>query len=229
VRNLATAGYTSAHSLVKLALVGLDLDPDYVIVHDGWNDTYAWGFGDAFRGDYWHAIGPWSPPEAPLRWLVRASVAYRWLAYGTEQPAPWTVLNAWREEAVAVRGDPETATPAERAAFERNVHSMATLARDRGAVVVLATTPFSAQRAREHPAEASRLRTANDVLRSLAAASDAGVVLADLERELEGRLEGHFLDLAHLDGEGDAVVGRAMARFLAGDRARRHAARDAGP
>jgi lysophospholipase L1-like esterase len=209
VVNLATQGYSTAHSLATLALNGLDYEPDVVLVHHGWNDGMAWGAPEGvFRGDYWHALDTVTPPRIPDRFLVRASVLYRWLAYGTESVPEWATLNNWRPWPWEPR--PDHGTPRELATYRRNLESIVAVARHHGAHPVFVTIPHSSS---YQGKESARLADANAVTRELA--GDLGIDLLDLEADWSEEDQRHFVDLAHLHSAGLLVKAEYVGRFLA--------------
>ncbi|MGH3055102.1 MAG: hypothetical protein ACRDL7_09015, partial [Gaiellaceae bacterium] len=62
VLNFGVGFWTSAHSLVNFVLNVVDFRPDYVIIHENWNDAVARYAGASFRHDYSHALKVFEPP-----------------------------------------------------------------------------------------------------------------------------------------------------------------------
>ncbi|MCA8943159.1 MAG: SGNH/GDSL hydrolase family protein, partial [Planctomycetes bacterium] len=92
--NLAHGFYNSNHSVVNFVLNALDLDPDYVVVHHGWNDARAAANAAEYRGDYVHVLKAFSPPM-PADWLpIRASIVYRFARFRALGPASGDYLDA---------------------------------------------------------------------------------------------------------------------------------------
>jgi len=201
VQSLATIGQTSAHSLVNLALNGVAMKPDFVVIHHGWNDAMTWGFGDAFRPDYFHALEPWTLPVAPDRLLVQTSVLYRWLRYGTEQPPPWMILDGWRSPPRTFNY-PEDPTAEEIGVFRRNLEQMVILAEAAGAHPVLATMPRSVKPEHEMLG-VHTIPDCNEAMRALANELGDRATLVDLDEEMTGIVVDEFTDIAHLTPAGD--------------------------
>jgi len=217
IQNLATIGQTSAHSLINLALNGVAMEPDFVVIHHGWNDAMTWGFGDAFRPDYFHALQPWTLPKAPDQALVRASVLYRWLRYGTERPPPWMILDGWRSPPRNFNY-PEDPSSAELGVFRRNLKQMVILARAAGAQPLLATMPRSVKPEHQMLFGVHTIADCNEAMRSLAQELGEKATLVDLDAELTGVVIDEFTDIAHLTPDGDRRKAELIAAAI-----RRHA------
>jgi lysophospholipase L1-like esterase len=215
VMNFGMSGWTSAEILVNYVLTVQDFAPDVVVIHEAANDVEPRNW-PGFRSDYSHYRKPWTEPQHsfPYRLLVRVSDVAAALAMRRTE--------AFGLQAVVVRPPdgpftfadgrlpPETAT-----AFRRNIRTIAEHARLRGARVVLATMPYDAARAAALPVYRSGIDEHNQILRDLA--QEGGFVLVDLaalaQRSPEG-LRPHFLDLVHVDAEGNRWKAEAIAGAL---------------
>ncbi len=136
VVNGGVPGYTSAETFMNLVWRGVPLEPDMVIVYQGYND-YKPNRHPRFTPDYshWRALD-----HTPLRRLARSSRAVYYLTRfaGALQPRPPAF---------------DTAAESGVTAFQDNLASLVVLARARGIEPVLSTYGLSAteRNLRDHP------------------------------------------------------------------------------
>lgn len=209
VMNFGISYWTSAHSLVDFVLNVVDFRPDYVVVHDGWNDMKVRHAGPDFRGDYSHALKVFEPPSfVPDRYLVRTSVIYRRAKIWLGRP-DWAFLdNAVERQRDKVGGFENLD---ELKPFRRNIETLVHVAHSQGMVVVLLTVPRSRDSRKPYFYDAEHLDQANAVLRALAAEHQRHILFVDLDRSMTGKMESHFTDLGHLDEEGRAYKAEQVA------------------
>ena len=218
VLNFAHNGYSSAHVLVNFVLNVVEYDPDYVVVHSGWNDFVFRAVPGGVASDYANVFAPFSSPDVADGALIRASVIYRWLhARGNPYPvwsemSPTLVPFARR----SIEFDrPEALEP-----LRRNVEKLVDLAVARDIVPVVTTQPYARDGAIAGAEQAPHLAEAAAALRTLAERRAGDVVFVDLERQMRDRDE-LFEDLGHLWVEGQQVKARLVGAALLADRARR--------
>ncbi|QDU68741.1 SGNH/GDSL hydrolase family protein [Engelhardtia mirabilis] len=211
VVNLGLAGWTTAETLVHWFLAAKDLEPDLVLIHHAANDV-APRMWPGFRSDYAHYRRPWSL-ERGDRGLFSGSALVAAIAGAPPTPTlDDAVVRPKRSEVAEL-------APAGRAAFRRNVESIARDATAQGARVALVTLPI-ASRAQFGSADLEPWRMGiaehNDELRSLCA--QEGYLLIDLAAEAEAGhelLDGAFIDLVHVDADGNLWKALAIGAALA--------------
>lgn len=212
VLNFGMAFWTSAHSLVNFVLNALDFRPDYVVVHDGWNDAKARLAGPDFRGDYSHALKVFEPPAfVPDRYLLRTSVIYRAIKrrWG---PPDWAFLDRALEVPRRRTGGYENVHELD--PFRRNVETIIRLAASHDLAVVLLTIPHSTDPGKPHYSDVEHLEQCNAILRELARRHAPRTVVVDLDRMMTGKMESVFTDLGHVDAAGRAFKADQVARAI---------------
>lgn len=217
VLNMAQNGATTADTLVKLALLDVDLQPDYILALEGINDlepSYATGF----RPDYSHRrrhIG--GHPYPVLRRLPR------WLEYSSM----FTLLKWKLVGARADLHDHYTRPfgvydfkngPFGLDTFQRNLRHINELAESAGAKLVLGTPPFyyqGAERAfgKDFAAGFQRgIRLENQIIRELAA-KEPNILLAEAAGSFTPAEE-HMVDFCHFKPAGARLVAKAFYEAL---------------
>lgn len=213
VINAGQSGATTADSLVKLALLHVDLKPDFVVVYHGTNDV-APSYGVGFRPDYAHrkrSIGntPYPLFDRLPRRLEYSSlfVAVRYALVG-DRGNLWNLYTRF-----PVRMDFENG-PFGVATFRRNLTSMHALCREHGARLVLGTFVYSRELAeREQGLEWADawqrcIDLQNASIRALAAERPE-ILLADLARSIAAD-GSHFVDHCHLTPKGNRAIASAF-------------------
>lgn len=219
VMNCGISGWTTAESLVAWFLTIQDYDPDLVIVHHAVNDVQARAH-PGYRPDYTHWRHAWVDPEigATHRFLVGISDLWAWFFMRSDR-VTINDLTTFPTDALSARVDaqgrclPETA-----GAFRRNIESIGISAEARGAGVMLLTMPTDPEGG--HPTAERVFRETipehNRILRELAA--QHGWLLSDAalwSRDYPEEAAPHFIDLAHLDPEGNYAKAAVAARTIA--------------
>jgi len=219
VINFGISGWTSGHSLVNLMLNVVDFDPDYLVIHHGWNDQLICR-GRCVRGDYYPRFKPWRFRQLGdmERLLTRVSYAYRALTldrlheWAEREPSDGPGEGRSCQEDLCQKGG----------AFyhmQRNLITMIHIARGRGITPVLATMPHSTRPPFGAQDRMGLFKQANTVIREVAAANSGEALLVDLDQQMTGKMQARFKDLAHLDAEGWRVKARAIGRALLAHRA----------
>ncbi len=222
VLNFGALGWTSLHSLVNLAVGGVDYQPDYVVVLHAHNDVAILGHRGE-RRDYACSLHPYcyQTPRPTELWLLRHSMAYRvhwrryWRNQSTPAPSPLAIPTGSDDTSgFCPSGGPSERPGGRLPPFQRHMGEIVALTRLHGATPVLATRPSSsAHQDRTTP----DLSEANEVVRRLAREGGEAVLLADLAQQLAEPLQPHFLDPIHLDEGGCAIEAAFIAELIAAD------------
>lgn len=211
VWNAGVPTWTSAESLISLALRDVDLEPDLVVLYHGINDLQP------------AAIRPFEPDyEVGHPRLARTA-----LGVETRPPPPWQrslLIEALAPEAAPAAEEGQQRTPAAAIdAFARNVLSVVALAGARGASTLLVTQPMRLRRDHREADERyleswlpgwdgaaapGELERFNDVMRRMARRPD--LHLADASRGIGWR-DDDFGDPVHYTRQG----AEKLALFLA--------------
>jgi lysophospholipase L1-like esterase len=224
VWNAGFPGWTSLESLISLALRDVDLGPGLVVVYQGDNDLQPGGYRP-FDREYEHghaelALRALGFDRPPLPWRSRSVLVERLAAAWSRPGDPWASLDP-REPR-----HPRLATAAI-ATFDRNLRSLAALARAHGARVALVTQSIRIRRRQRAedlkylaqwlpglvpeaaPGELDRL---NEVLR--ARRGDEGVQLVDAAVRI-GWQDDDFADPLHFSDRGSERFADFLAAELA--------------
>jgi GDSL-like lipase/acylhydrolase family protein len=212
VLNFGMGYWTSAHSLVNFVLNVVDFRPDYVIVHDGWNDAKIRSSAADFRGDYAHALKVFDPPTfVPDRYLVRTSVVYRVIKLRSGPP-DWASLDRaveWPRQKIGGFDHLHELKP-----FRRNVETVIQIARSRNITVVLLTVPRSRDPGKQYFYDAQHIDQVNEILRELAVKYASQILFVDLDRMMTGKMESAFRDVGHVDEEGQSFKAEQVGRTI---------------
>jgi len=215
VMNAGISGWTTAEMLVSWFLTLRDFDPDVLVLHEAVNDVEP-RFLANFQPDYSHWRRPIQPhPVGTLEsLLVRCSDLYVFLRLRagyetnimnlTSKPGP-------REPLMSENRLPFRTS----VAFRRNIASIARDARADGHQVLLMTLPTGPE-ADTYPTWCCGIEQNNKHLRYLA--EKQGYLLADAALAFQARpeLQEHFIDLVHLDPEGNQAKAELIADALQG-------------
>jgi lysophospholipase L1-like esterase len=217
VLNAAHNGDTTAETLVKLAMIHGDLQPDLVLVYHGHNDLEA-SYAHGFRSDYAHRRRDVSPTPYPVfdrlpRWLDYSSgfVALRSYLVGY-RGSMWNLYTRPGKGLDLVHG------PFGLPTFERNLRSIDAMARLAGARVVLGTFQYyrpwaEVNQGPEWAAAWERgIDAQNDIIRDLARREE-NIRVADVARAFVPTPD-HMLDLCHLKPPGNREIAAAYAAVV---------------
>ncbi|MBL8863511.1 MAG: SGNH/GDSL hydrolase family protein [Planctomycetes bacterium] len=210
VVNLGVSGWSSHEMLVNLALRGLDLSPDLVIVYEAINDMrcalYTPGGPVQRDNTHWRQAWPIDRPSR-LEQALSASRTYLVLRrWATDYAAERVDLGffAIRNYKVDFAGlDPYLHAPAPQPALgfantRRNLRGIVTLARSRGAEVLFATQALPRWHLDRHPSRGDQVAGFEHVLaiqREIAAelavplVESGAAVEASCEAEVSARIE----------------------------------------
>lgn len=213
VMNFGVGFWTSAHSLVNFVLNVVDFRPDYVIIHENWNDSVARGAGAAFRHDYSHALKVFEPPTELDRYPLRLSVIYRVLRFRFGPP-DWAFL----EDATRIHYPRQDEAGAEDLQpFRRNIETIIDLGLLRHARMILTTMPHTTDPTKPLYSGFAHIDQANEVLRDITRSYGDRILFVDLDRLMTGRRNDLFVDLAHMKPEAIQTKAEHLGRCLLDD------------
>lgn len=200
VLNFGVSGWTTAHSLVNFMLNVVEYRPDFVVIQHGANDLQVRGPDAELRGDYSHALKPFSEPPPLLRGAMHHSLLLRLVMI--HLPLRVTGVNL-HDATFKRRHDvgPHGGSYLYRL-HRRNISTLVELALRRGITPVLTTQPFRVKRDGTTRDFEVHMRRCNDTVRALARQYGARVLFMDLDRVISGKLEPLFIDSLHLGDEG---------------------------
>ncbi len=225
VLNFGLSGWSSAHSLVNFVLNGVDFAPDYVVIHQGWNDFLARDSGCSLVGDYsHHAFPTYGQAFSPTERALLGSMVYR-LGKALTQPA---TTEHTRPAMRAAPHGPECTEVDELWPFRRNIQTLVDVATARDATVVLTTQPRAleldskdypdpALKTRHLDIDAHHIDECNAVMREVYAEERGDALMVDLAQEMTGVAEHVFKDLAHVNEDGHQLKAEAIGRAILAD------------
>jgi len=217
VVNAAQNGATSADSLISLALLQVELKPDYVLVYQGHNDLEP-SYTVGFRPDYLHRRRSIRSERHPV-----FDTLPRWFGYSAvyttvrEAVSP-TPMNLWQLYTRPNGRYDFDKGPFGLQVFRRNIRSIAAVASEHGAKTVLGTFVFHEGKAEELMDErfakafGRGIELHNAITREEAAASDK-ITLAEIANGFTPTAE-HMSDWCHLSAKGNAVIARGFYEAL---------------
>lgn len=180
--------YTSTHSLVTFLTTVLDFNPQYLLIHHGYNETFVRSAPHGlFRNDYSHALKSWERPWIPDALLIRGSIIYRHFRFVTHVKPRWWGLESYLEK-------PRTEEPYnkferlnELDQFRRNIEHMVVIARLHGIKVILTTLPHTLEWAKPgyHDVEGN-IDQCNAIVKEIAEKYKNDVIFIDLSEKLNG-------------------------------------------
>lgn len=199
VLNLGQAYYTSTHTMINYFLNVKDLKPDYIIIHQGWNDNVVRNSTEEFRSDYAHALKTYEVPFIMDKYLIRASALYRLLkSHYTPNPS-WRFIDSnlkiKRPYSNENYNDLSELEP-----FKRNIDSIILDALSNKTKVILTTQPFMTVGKSTDEGMGRHVEQCNQIMRELS--RKRGVTLVDLHEKMNGKYNELFTDFGHLTKEG---------------------------
>lgn len=201
VLNFGMTYWTSAHSVVNFILNVVAFKPDYVIIHQAWNDEKPRNSPpEYFRTDYSHALMYYHEPEIYDKILLRASLLYRYVKLKYFDPTPdWALLGT----STAIEQRPTTnldySNLDELIPYTRNIQTIMREAAANDIKVVLTTMPYSTDPDIRFAYSALHIKQCNELLRKM---KSNNVIFVDLDSMMTGRMNSMFKDLGHLQPEG---------------------------
>jgi lysophospholipase L1-like esterase len=217
VLNAGVSGYNTADSLIDLALRGVELQPDAVLVYHAANDERMIQ-SRGFKPDFSHVRRP--PPIKELSgldtFLLRHVRTYARLVRGTDPEEQLGAMAEW----VFVPGFNGMMVPASvrlneygLTVFRRNLREIVAVARSAGAEVVFETFAYKERDAAEPTALTVYLDRANQEITSLGLELD--VPVCPTAERLTGK-QSLYDDLVHFNDTGELSHARVVAEFAIG-------------
>ncbi|HEX5009713.1 MAG TPA: SGNH/GDSL hydrolase family protein [Planctomycetota bacterium] len=202
VINAGVNSYTTAENLANLSLRLLDLQPDAIVLYEGINDWRPRTYPD-FDSAYFHYRKVWDgsarhyeagPPGTEMAGGINPFIQYN------SPPGQDTAANA------------RAAGPA---AFERNLVSMAGIAKEHGVAVVMVSNTIDEANPylREDASFLPGIREHNEVIRKVC--SEHGALFVDLDAKFPKGADvpegGLFVDIVHNNPRGSEIKARIIA------------------
>lgn len=216
--NFGHGFYNSAHATVNFILNVVEFSPDYVVLHLGWNDEVIRDSMARARGDYSHVLSPFKEPVIPDKYLIRASVTYRYLLQRLAGDPRWLSLGLANVHDRGKKPGPRYGDIGELRFFRQNIETIVDLALLRGITPVLTTQPHSTDSKQSDFATCRHLKQSNSIIKDVAAVRGQKTLFVDLDGMMTGAMNHHFTDLAHVDSRGRAFkaekIGDAILEHL---------------
>jgi hypothetical protein len=218
VYNFGHAYWTSAHSVSNFVLNIRDFQPDFIVIHHGWNEMKVRGYPDSlFRGDYGHAFKNFSAPYVYDRYLIRICSIYRYFKFKYDQSPFWTDLASSIQKLSPSSGI-DFNNKKELEPFRRNIETIIRLSIIDSIRVVCATISHTSDTGAAMFYAAPSIDQCNSIVRELARKYGDAVILADLDSAMTGRMNSLFTDLAHVTDKGREVkaglIGKPILDYL---------------
>ena len=215
VMNFGVSGWTSANSLINYMFNVRDFNPDYVLIHHGWNEDRIRNTPDSlFRRDYSHALTYFHEPEIIDKLPIRTSVLYRILKNTFSYTPDWVFLG----DATTIKNRPKTTLRYqninELAPFERNIKTIIDLCIQNNTKVILCTQPFSLTK-EDNTSET--IEQANKIVRKINKSYLNKIDFIDLDKTVTGNMNDVFIDIAHMNEVGAFFKGSEFARVIIND------------
>lgn len=215
VLNFGQAFFTSTHSMINYFINIVDLKPDYLVIHQGWNDSVVRNSGDEFRSDYAHALKAWELPFIPDLYLIRFSALYRYLKDKFTPFPSWRFIDSnlkvHRTQNADKYDDLTELEP-----FKRNIRSIIVAAKSNGTKVILTTQPHVTKGKSFDAGLAKHIQQCNQIMRKLAREFAYEVLIVDLFKHMQGQ-DKLFKDLGHMTEEGLVIKAQHIGRAIKED------------
>jgi uncharacterized protein YutD len=217
VLNFAHAGWNTTNSVINLIINIVDIKPDYLVIHHGWNEERIRGFSqDDFRSDYTHVMKPLESSVIYDRYLIRYLSTYRLIKSLYDQSPPWMGLGTSIEKEVDRSGFSfDNMTELE--PFSRNISVMLEICYKYGIKPIVATIPFSTDENITGAHSKSGLMQTNGITRGIAESHGKYLLLADLEKEYSGKINQVFTDFAHVNDDGRFIKASFIGKLILDD------------
>jgi hypothetical protein len=212
VMNFGVSGWTSANSLVNYILNVKSFNPDYVLIHHGWNESRVRNTPESlFRTDYSHALTYFHEPEIIDKLPIRLSVLYRILKIKYAYTPDWLYLGDATTDNNRQLTELTFNNGKELDVFARNINTIVDLCLLNNTKVILSTQPFSLTK---EDITSKAIEQANDVIRAIYSKNQPAVLLLDLDNAVTGNMNNIFTDLAHMNHTGTFYKGSEFARMI---------------
>ena len=213
--NFGMGWYTSAHSVINFVLNVIDFSPDYVILHDGWNEGFVRNVpASEFRGDYAHALTYFHEPYIVDKYPIRVSVLYRYVKQRLTAEPDWVFLDTAILKKIK-RTELEWKNLNELNPYRRNIKTIVDLANLRGIRVVLSTQPHSTDpQVLSKYDGAVHMDQANNIVREVYKEYQDNVLFVDLDVLMTGKMNKVFEDLGHMDVDGTKFQAEQFGKVI---------------
>ncbi|MBK26753.1 MAG: hypothetical protein CME70_22320 [Halobacteriovorax sp.] len=217
VLNFGQAYFTSTHTMINYFLNVIELKPDYLVIHQGWNDNVVRNTDDkTFRSDYAHALKSWELPFIPDLYLIRFSALYRHLKHKLTPYPSWRFIDSnlkiKRQETTENYKDLKELIP-----FKRNLRAIITSAMANKTKVVLTTQPFVSSGKNFDPGMARHIEQCNQIMRDLVSEFKPHVLFVDLYKLMQKKDDSIFTDFAHVNDSGLAIKAQHIGQAISED------------
>ncbi len=213
VYNFGQAYWTTAHSLTNFMLNVIDFSPDFLIIHHGWNEAKIRNYNENdFRADYSHRFKSFDTPFVFDKYIIRSSGIYRYLKFLYDKSPHWMSLAASIEYNSS--GNLDYVNPKELNPFKRNLKNLTNIALLSNIKVIFATIPFSTDSNIAMKDGKGTIMQCNDLVREIANSFSENVFLCDLDKEVTGKQNHVFVDLAHITDEGRKIKSKLLGDVI---------------
>ena len=217
VLNFAHAGWNTTNSVVNLIINIVDIKPDYLVIHHGWNEERIRGFSeDVFRSDYTHVMKPLESSVIYDRYLIRYLSLYRFFKSLYDQSPSWMGLGTSIEKEVDRSGF-SFDNLGELEPFKRNVSIILEICYKFGIKPVIATIPYSTDNQITGAHSKTGLDQTNGITRGMALSHGKYLLLADLDKEFTGKINHVFTDFAHVNDDGRFIKASFIGKKILDD------------
>lgn len=225
VINGGCQGWSTHESLINLAIRGVDLQPDLVLVYQTFNDMRCALYPGVKRDNtHWRAVWPVERPNALVDALETSYAFLAWRRYGTDWWERYANLSAWAIVDVGKYKDnfaQPTDIPRGMANYQRNLVTIIGLAHAHGAEVMLAPECVRASDFDLFSSGAQQRQAFEEISRIVEhVASERSVPFCDARSVLEPEADRQraekgqdkvFTREVHLTDEGCDLLGRTLA------------------
>ena len=217
VMNFGHAYWTTNHSLVNFMLNVIDFNPDYIVIHHGWNEERVRHLSfSEFRGDYSHAYKVFEIPKVIDRYPIRLSIIYRMIKFQFDNNPSWTSLGDYiqvhKKEIDTNYSNLDELKP-----FQRNLENIITVSLSRNIKVVLTTLPHSTDPNTPLYFGHKSIDQCNDITKKIAAEFNDRILFADLDSLITGKHNEFFRDLGHVNDAGRTMKSEAIGKKIITD------------
>lgn len=217
VLNFAHAGWNTTNSVVNLIVNIVDIKPDYLVIHHGWNEERIRGFSeDVFRSDYTHVMKPLESAVIYDRYLIRYLSIYRFFKSLYDRSPSWMGLGTSIEKEVDRSGF-SFDNLSELEPFKRNISIMLEICYKYGIKPVIVTIPFSTDVNITGAHSKTGLEQTNGITREIAASHGKYLLVADLDKEFTGKINHVFTDFAHVNDDGRTIKASFIGKKIMDD------------
>jgi hypothetical protein len=193
----------------------LDFNPDFIVIHHGWNEEKIRNaMPGEFRGDYTHTFKEFGAPDVPDRLPIRVSVIYRMLKFHFDKTPSWASLGGSiqvkRKESDANYNNLDELKP-----YRRNLENIIRVALQHNIKVVMTTLPHSSDPKIPMYYGFKSIDQCNAINRELAQQFRDTISFVDLDSLITGHHNEIFKDLGHITDAGRSLKAEAIGKVIA--------------